>query len=58
MNNAPRTMWTLKHENEFLSQIPSTVNLKLAMESGYLWVNKNDGFGWKQIAALLSGRAR
>lgn len=50
--------WTLKHEDEFLTKVSPDVNLRVAKESGYLWVNKNDGFGWKQIAALLSGRAR
>lgn len=56
-----RTTWTLQHENDTQTKVPSTISLKLAFESGYRWVNKNDGLGWKQIAYLLrrgeTGRA-
>lgn len=49
--------WTMQHEDGSQIQIPSTVSLRIARESGYQWVNKNDGQGWQQLSLLLRREA-
>lgn len=48
-----KTTWTLIHDNDSRIEVDPSASLKLALESGYRWVNRGDGNGWKQLSWLL-----
>lgn len=49
--------WTMQHENDSRIEVTAGVSLKLALASGYRWVNKNDGEGWQQVSILARSEA-
>lgn len=60
MSNTNGTKWTFQHETavdasgQHLNVNSSDLRgLKLRLESGYTWMNKNDGTGWIQTSIVI-----
>lgn len=50
------TKWTLQHEDgrtQTRVEPKDSRGLILARGCGYVWANKNDGFGWRQVSSLV-----
>lgn len=47
--------WAMQHENgsQVVVAMKDARGLRLALECGYEWVNRNTGEGWEQISRLV-----